>query len=169
VPRQAEGFAFVARLLWGQGQVIETDGVAGAACVFAGYCELEGIVAGRWERECAVIVGGVALRGRKLIEGSADICAIDGELRNTAGVVFLIRQLDVVGASGGDVDGEGDAVADFGGIEDGAGGVGESTVGKLAERGAGADGGELGSLIDDWIFSGAGAVEGPSDDLLDGG
>jgi hypothetical protein len=142
------------------GQAIEADRVAGAAGVFAGDRELEGIDAGRRETECAVIVGGVAFRGGILIGGSADVGAIDGELRNAAGVVFLVRQFDVVGASGGDVNGEGDVVADLGGIDDGAGDIREEAIGELAERGARADGGEFGGLIDDGRFAaGAGAVE----------
>ena len=46
--------------------------------------------------------------------------------------------------------------------------VGESAIGELAERGARANGGKLGSLIDDGSLAGAGAVEAPGDDFLDG-
>lgn len=59
---------------------------------FLAVHELEGIVSGSGKSEGVVVVGGVGIGGGILTKGGADVGAIDGELRDSTGIEFLVEQ-----------------------------------------------------------------------------
>ncbi len=82
---------------------------------------------------------------------------------------LLVGELDIVGASSGDIDGEGDIVAHFGCVENRASSIGETGVGEGTESWTGADSRKSGGPVGDrGLRSSECAGEGPSDDLLNG-
>jgi len=110
----------VENLLGDERDVIKRELVGGTRGIFAGDSEFEGLgTSGQRNNAKIEFVPGVPDQ-RIFICRSPDICAIYRKLHDAAAGSVLRPDADIVGAGGGNVDGDCNAVANSGGLERGA-------------------------------------------------
>ena len=145
--------------------------VRGASSVFAGNGEFERLRS-RGESDVAEVeLFPRVTHGGVLVSRRADVYAVDGELQDATGIGGFDSHADVVGGGGGDVDGNGNVVADGDSVEHGANAVSEAGPVYYSVGGAGASARKRFGFVTNWQLSAGdgSARKCPGENVLGGG